>query len=112
MDWDVNPDIQQHMVRVEWSGKLEVDRSGDYTFELCSDDGSRLSINDTQRIDNWGLHGRRCRNWTQGFGIGWQDLHVSFFENQGAATCTLRMKGPDTNDQWVEPSVWHLPPKA
>jgi hypothetical protein len=38
-------DVCSHM-RVEWSGKLEIDREGDYEFRLCSDDGSRLFLND------------------------------------------------------------------
>jgi hypothetical protein len=37
--------VCSHM-RVEWTGKLEIDREGDYEFRLCSDDGSRLFLND------------------------------------------------------------------
>lgn len=30
----------------EWTGKIQINNSGDYTFQTASDDGSRLWIND------------------------------------------------------------------
>jgi len=37
---------QKDRVRGEFTGKVEIDRQGDYSWRTCSDDGSRLSIND------------------------------------------------------------------
>lgn len=62
--------------RSEWNGKMFIDRSGDYTFKLCSDDGSRLMINELAVIDNWGLHGMRCMEETRFWSAGWHDLNV------------------------------------
>ena len=45
----------------EWSGKIKIDKAGEYTFATISDDGSRLFINGKQVVDNWGLHGNRKR---------------------------------------------------
>ena len=89
---------QLDRVRGEWAAKIEIDREGDYSWKTCSDDGSRLSINDKQVIDNWGLHGRRCRDFTGHLSIGWHDLSVSFFNGGGGANLVVLYKGPDSDD--------------
>jgi len=50
---------------------MMIDRTGDYTFKLCSDDGSRLSVNSIPVIGNWGLHGMRCVEETRNWSAGW-----------------------------------------
>jgi len=77
-----------------------VDRTGDYTFKLCSDDGSRLQINELPVIDNWGLHGMRCMEETRNWPAGWHDVNVQHFENEGGAMISLQYKGYDTEDKW------------
>jgi len=56
-----------------------IDRSGDYTFKLCSDDGSRLKIDDLDVIGNWGLHGMRCVEEIRYWSSGWHDVNVEHF---------------------------------
>lgn len=98
--------------RSEWDAKLMIDRTGDYTFKLCSDDGSRLSINEIPVVGNWGLHGLKCvediRSWT----AGWHDLQVQHFANEGGAMLSLQYKGYDTQDKFVNVQAYRVPVAA
>lgn len=89
---------QRDNLRAHYTAKWENDRPGDVSWRLCSDDGSRLYINDELAIDNWGLHGRRCRTHTRNMFAGWNDLRVQFFNAGGGANLTLEHKSADTND--------------
>lgn len=63
-------------------------------------------------IDNWGLHGRRCKEATLHLFIGWSDLAVSWFNGGGGANMTLKYKGPDSDDKWAFPKVHTEKPAA
>ena len=80
---------QRDNLRAHYTAKWENDRPGDVSWRLCSDDGSRLYINDELAIDNWGLHGRRCRTTTRNMFGGWNDLRVQFFNAGGGANLKL-----------------------
>jgi len=59
LDWGGSRRPQGGAFSVEWNGTLHVPASGTYKFFLRSRDGSWLSIDDSLRIDNGGLHGVR-----------------------------------------------------
>lgn len=57
-NWQLgSPDevIEPDTFAVQWTGYIEVPRSGLYTFYTYSDDGVRLMINNRKIIDRWGL---------------------------------------------------------
>merc|ERR1711871_319010 len=60
----MNPALADHMA-AEWTGSLQIPKSGNYTFYLDSDDGSMLWIDQSAVVDrgvvvnNDGLHGLR-----------------------------------------------------
>ena len=62
---------------VKWTGDIEIKTAGSYTFETCSDDGSRLYIGSTRVVDNDGLHGTRCRQGTISLSAGSHKATVS-----------------------------------
>ena len=62
---------------VKWTGDIEIKTAGSYTFETCSDDGSRLYIGSTRGVDNDGLHGTRCRQGTISLSAGSHKATVS-----------------------------------
>ena len=41
---------------VRWSGSIQIEKPGEYSFYTNSDDGSRLYINEKRVVDNWGDH--------------------------------------------------------
>jgi len=84
----------------EWTGELLINHPGDYRFYTASDDGSKLTIDNSLVVDNWGLHGRRYRYGTISLNQGWHPIKAEFFENGGAASMRAKYRGPDTNNRW------------
>jgi hypothetical protein len=80
-------------------GNFEVDRPGDYTFYLTSDDGSKLYIDDRLVIDNDGDHSLlELKNATQ-LSAGTHSIRIEFFEAGGEAVLDLDIEGPDMKRQ-------------
>lgn len=75
--------------RFEWfgllyTGQFQVDRPGEFTFKLVSDDGSRLWIDDKEVIDNDGTHGTLDKEGTISLTRGPHAIKVWYY--QGPAT--------------------------
>jgi len=82
---------------VRCTGQVMITASGEYEFSTTSDDGSRLTIDGTQVVDNDGLHGMQTRSGIQWLSGGMHDLVLEFFEKSGAAGLILEYGGPDTD---------------
>ncbi len=55
-DWhdrSPGPGMNANQWSARWTGTLTAPATGEYTFSLTSDDGSRLLVNGAQIIDNW-----------------------------------------------------------
>ena len=65
---------------------LRIEEGGGFTFQIGSDDGSRLWIDNAMVIDNWGLHGTRYREGSVKLNKGYHEIKVHMFENGGGAT--------------------------
>jgi hypothetical protein len=50
----VTPDAGMDGYGFNATGKLRLPSTGTYTFHLYTDDGAKLSVNDTQLLSNWG----------------------------------------------------------
>lgn len=50
------PSLPADAFSVRWEGILKPPRTEAYRFQLTSDDGSRLYLNDVVVLDNWGAH--------------------------------------------------------
>ena len=75
--------------RFEWFGLLytghfQIEKAGEYTWRLVSDDGSRLWIDDKEVIDNDGVHGTLDKAVTMTLSGGRHTIKVWYF--QGPAT--------------------------
>ncbi len=71
--------------------KIHVPNSGRIRFELGSDDGSALFIDEELAIDNWGLHGYEPRSKTVDLESGVHTLEIWWFEWHGAAVLSFKM---------------------
>ncbi|MGD8453138.1 MAG: PA14 domain-containing protein [Phycisphaerae bacterium] len=78
-----------------FDGLLPVEVAGPYTFELTSDDGSRLYIDDELVVDHWGHHGLEPRTATVKLDAGLHRVHIDYYELDGWAGIRLRAAGPD-----------------
>lgn len=77
-----------------YTGYLEAPESGIYTFELMSDDGSRLFLDDELLIDNDGPHGPVTRTAQRALAAGWHRLRVEYFDMNNGGELTLRWATP------------------
>jgi hypothetical protein len=80
---------------IDYYGKFYVSKAGDYFFELKSDDGSRLEIDDQLLIDLDGAHTVASKTATTALSAGWHSIHVPYF--QGPPTelaLVLRVRPP------------------
>lgn len=72
-------------------GLLQVDAAGRWTFELETDDGSRLYVDDELVINHWGHHEMRTKRVTLPLSAGLHRLHIDYYELDGWAG--LRFRG-------------------
>lgn len=84
-----------------WTGKMTITRSGTYRFQLSSDDGSMMWVNNKRVVDNNGLHGLRARYGNVRMRSGKSSLRVEFFERGGHAGMFLYYMGSDTNNRLI-----------
>jgi hypothetical protein len=68
---------------VRYTGFIQIDTDDIYIFYTNSDDGSKLSIDGVEVVDNDGLHGQRERSGSISLTIGIYPIEILFFENNG-----------------------------
>ncbi len=88
------------------SGAIMVPDSGNWTFYLNSDDGSKLWIDDNEVVSNVGVHGMREISGTVWLSSGVHTLRTEFFEHGGHAGLILSWQGPNQSKQVVPPSAF------
>jgi hypothetical protein len=71
--------------RVEWfgidyTGRFWIENAGQYRFSLLSDDGSKLSVDDKELIDNDGIHAAFAVSASAFLSRGIHGMHVSYYQ--------------------------------
>ena len=79
---------------VVFEGDIEIAKKGDYTFNLGSDDGTRLYINGKLVVDNDGVHGMQAKKGKIALEPGAAKLKLEYFEKSGEEKLALDMSGP------------------
>lgn len=67
---------------IDYSGTFSIEKDGQYSFILESDDGSKLFVDDELIIDLSGCHAPRSHQRVIPFRHGWHQLRVQYLENQ------------------------------
>jgi len=75
-------------------GELEIKKKGKYTFNLGSDDGSRLLVNGKVVVNNDGVHGIVNKSGSENLDEGIALVRIEFFEKGGGEHLSLNMSGP------------------
>ncbi|MGQ4834259.1 MAG: PA14 domain-containing protein [Candidatus Asgardarchaeia archaeon] len=88
-----------------WTTWLYINRSGLFTFRLYSDDGSWLFINDTELINNGGLHSPRSVTQSIYLKEGIYKLTVKWYENGGTALIHLYWTYPGRSETLLTTSI-------
>ena len=79
---------------LRYTGFLEIEKAGDYTFYLISDDGSKLLLDGEVVIDHDGLHGRQEKSGSVTLARGRHAIEVQFFERGGSEHLQVLFEGP------------------
>jgi len=104
---------------IDYSGRFWIDKPGLYHFELTSDDGSRLYIDDQLLVNNDGLHAPETRMGDLPLTDGIHRIRVSYFQGpRDQVALVLRVAGP--GEKWrvfntdefkppPDPTTWTSP---
>jgi hypothetical protein len=85
-----DPRLPADEFALRFEGLLKIDRPGGYTFELSSDDGSRLWIDGELAVNNWGHHGLSARSATVPLDSGLHAARIDYYEEDGWAGVKFR----------------------
>ncbi|MCL5025953.1 MAG: PA14 domain-containing protein, partial [Chloroflexi bacterium] len=83
--WPREEPIPDRSFSVEWSGWLEVQRAGDYRFDVFSHDGAWLYVDDRLVVDNGGQHPEQWRGGQANLQPGQRRIRVRYFQVRTAA---------------------------
>ncbi|HEX7448939.1 MAG TPA: family 16 glycoside hydrolase [Pirellulales bacterium] len=100
LDLDVAGRTSNFGVRFE--GFLRVERAGEYTFYLGSDDGSILSIDGNELIDNDDIHPHEIESEEIELDDGMHSIRVDYMQGGGEWTLELDYEGPGVPRQPAE----------
>jgi len=87
------------------SGFIKIQNEGIYTFELNSDDGSKLYINNKMLIDNDGMHAPESKSINVGLSKGLHPIKILFIQGGGGKTLNLKYSGPGIPKQSIPVSA-------
>jgi beta-glucosidase len=89
------PGVNANQWSAKWTGSITAPATGEYTFSLTSDDGSRLFVGGTQVIDNWREQGATTETakvtLTAGPAVAFE---VDYYQNGGGDTLGLGWRLP------------------
>ncbi len=88
---------------------LEIQEPGEYTFHLLSNDGSKLIINDTEVVNNDGLHTTRERQGILKLEPGLHPIKLLYFDGGGSHDLQVMYKGPGIQKQLIPPDKLIFP---
>ena len=97
-----HPSIGEEKFSVIWEGFVQAPTTGEYTFYTSTDDGTRLSVNNTQIINSWIDQPETQRTGKISLEAGkLYPIKMEFFENTLVATATLSWSGPSVSKQII-----------
>jgi len=85
-------------------GYLNINKPGTYEFELTSDDGSLLWIEDARIIDNDLEHSAQAKTGSVELSAGLHPFEVQFFQGVGDAELQLKWKPPGATTFEIVPT--------
>jgi hypothetical protein len=86
---------------VKFNAKLEISKSGTYTFFTNSDDGSILLIDGKVIVDNGGSHSRQTKSNQIDLSEGFYALEVRYFEDYVGEDLEVFIEGPGIPKQII-----------
>jgi sialate O-acetylesterase len=81
---------------LRFTGYIEIQTAGKYTFHLASDDGSKLYVDDKEIVNIDGIHPVVSKTATAELKQGMHKIVVTYFEHSGDESLSLKLEGPGT----------------
>lgn len=97
---------------IRFTGFLHIEKEGDYTFHLGSDDGSRLIIDGEKIVDVDGVHPHQTRSAKHKLTAGAHEVIVDYFQGGGEWTLAVEFQGPGVSKQPMSSAVTLTPEKV
>ena len=99
------PNLSNGLYTVRWTGQVQPQFSDLYVFDVRSDDGCRLWINDQLLINKWQSQG--ATDWTNAIALqaGTRyDLKLEYLQAGGSAEAQLYWYSPDQSEEIIPTS--------
>ncbi|HWY30184.1 MAG TPA: PA14 domain-containing protein, partial [Candidatus Acidoferrum sp.] len=96
------PDLSNGLYAVRWTGQVQPQFSETYIFDVSSDDGCRLWVNDQLLIDKWQAQG--LTDWTNAIILqagARYDIRLDYLQAGGAAQAHLYWYSADQSRQII-----------
>ena len=99
------PGVPADGFSVRWTGTITVPTTGTYRFRTVSDDGVRLWVNGSQRINNWTDHATTT-DTSSAFSLsaGRRSITLEYYERGGGAVMQLQWLRPGTSTYQTVPA--------
>jgi len=91
---DTNLSKQRDNFGIVVEGQLEIKKAGKYTFNVGSDDGSRLIVGGKSVVENDGVHAPKHVTGSTELEPGLVDVRIEYFEKAGGENLSVDMSGP------------------
>ncbi len=80
---------------IRWSGWVNIEQPGSYSFTTKNDDGVRMRIDDSVIIDDWYSHPPKVNVGNIYLDKGWHVIFLEYFEDAADNIVTLEWQRPD-----------------
>ncbi|HZM06656.1 MAG TPA: DUF1800 family protein, partial [Candidatus Saccharimonadales bacterium] len=98
----MTPNLSNGLYTVRWTGEVQPQFSETYVFDVKSDDGCRLWVNDQLLIDKWQSQG--ATDWTNGITLqagARYDLKLEYLQTGGSAQAHLSWYSPSQSKEVI-----------
>lgn len=99
-EWDKGAFLRDNF-SARWTGTLRVDKDGEYTFYLTTDDGTRMWVDGNSLIDVWVPRPPTTSEEKIALAAGEHKVVVEFYEGGGGATARLEWSGEGLQRQII-----------
>ena len=100
-NFDIGLRQQDDYFAFRFTGYINIQTGGEYTFYTNSDEGSKLYIDDALVVDNDGLHGTQERSGIVSLAAGKHLIVVTYFEKTGSQDLTVSFAGPGISKEQI-----------
>ncbi|MFP4107041.1 MAG: PA14 domain-containing protein, partial [Phycisphaerae bacterium] len=98
-------DNRKENISVRWTGQIQIETPGKYTFTMASDDGQRLWVDGEKVIDDWMAHGVERESGTVELKTGLHEIRIEWFQGDGGGETTTYWKGPGFEEEKLPADV-------